>query len=825
AICPGLALETVAHEADENADSEMSGPEAQERLQSAMEDGVLKVMSKMGISTVDSYRGAQIFEAIGLGPEVVDLCFAGTPSAVGGVGWAELGDDCLARHREYRLIDGGYYRALKKPGAEYHTHNDPVVKALNEFRAAHLLQAAIRDGSNEHYERFAELVNSRPPTELHDLLEFVPAGEPVPLDEVEPALAITARFSTGAMSHGALSREAHETLAEGMNLVGGKSNCGEGGEARYRFRTRGQAKGDKNSRIKQIASGRFGVTPEYCAYADELNIKMAQGSKPGEGGQIPGAKVSDEIATLRHTQPGIGLISPPPHHDIYSIEDLAQLIFDLKQVNSNADVSVKLVAEDNVGTIAAGVTKALAEVVHISGANGGTGASPLMSIKHAGLPWELGLADTQKALIENGLRDRVRVRIDGGLLTGRDVLMGALLGADEFSFGTAGMIAEGCIMARACHKDTCPTGVATQRPHLRAKFAGTAEGVAAYMLFIAEEVRRLLASMGMRTLDEAIGRVECLRQRRLDGNARANTMDLTPLITPPPDPAATRHFVAPVDIQRPRSPLGDRLHEDAFQKVWDGDEFELRYPIANADRTVGAALGGALALEFGDRPPPGTVMVRFDGSAGQSFGAFLTHGIEFELVGEANDYVGKAMAGGRIVVRAPANDVSLAIDHGGGPPVLGGNTCLYGATGGELYIAGSAGERFGVRNSGAVAVVEGVGDHACEYMTGGTVVVLGPVGYNLGAGMTGGQAFVWDPKAQLNARLNRALVEAARPDAELLEELRWMVERHQELTGSARSADLLRDWQATVEHMWVVAPTDHIRRMEAQREGQVSANA
>ncbi|MFN2506220.1 MAG: glutamate synthase large subunit, partial [Acidimicrobiales bacterium] len=653
AICPGLALETVAHDADENADTELSGPEAQQRLQSAMEDGVLKVMSKMGISTVDSYRGAQIFEAIGLGPEVVDVCFAGTPSVVGGIGWAELGEDCLARHQEYRLIDGGFYRSLKKPGSEYHTHNDPVVKALNELKAAHLLQAAIRQESDENYDRFAEMVNSRPPTELHDLLELVPAGPPVPLEEVEPALAITARFSTGAMSHGALSREAHETLAEGMNLVGGRSNCGEGGEARSRFLTRGQEKGDKNSRIKQIASGRFGVTPEYCAYADELNIKMAQGSKPGEGGQIPGAKVSDEIATLRHTQPGIGLISPPPHHDIYSIEDLAQLIYDLKQVNGLADVSVKLVAEDNVGTIAAGVAKALAEVIHISGANGGTGASPLMSIKHAGLPWELGVADTQKALIANGLRDRVRVRMDGGLLTGRDVLMAALLGADEYSFGTAAMIAEGCIMARACHKDTCPTGVATQRPHLRAKFVGTPEGVAAYMLFIAEEVRRGLAALGLRSLDEAIGRVECLRQRTVD-DPRANTMDLTPLITPPDDPEAPRHYVRPVDIQRPRSALGDRLLADAFRPIWDGAEIELSYPIVNADRTVGAALSGALAMEFGETPPPGTAFVRFDGSAGQSFGAFLNHGIEFELVGEANDYVGKAMAGGRIVIRPPA---------------------------------------------------------------------------------------------------------------------------------------------------------------------------
>jgi glutamate synthase domain-containing protein 2/glutamate synthase domain-containing protein 1/glutamate synthase domain-containing protein 3 len=814
AISPGLALETVASEADANEDSELVGPEAQARLQAAMEDGVLKIMSKMGISTVDSYRGAQIFEAIGLGPDVVATCFTGTPSVMGGIGWTELGEDALERHAEGRLVDAGFYRARKR--GEYHTHNDDVVKSLNEFKAAHLLQRALKDGHDELYDQFATLVNGRPPTEPRDLLDLVPAGDPIPVDEVEPALNITRRFSTGAMSHGSLSREAHETLAEAMNLVGGKSNCGEGGEAPYRFRTRGQEQGDKNSRIKQIASGRFGVTPEYCAFADELNIKIAQGSKPGEGGQIPGAKVSDEIAGLRHTQPGIGLISPPPHHDIYSIEDLAQLIFDLKQVNGLADVSVKLVAEDGVGTIAAGVAKALAEVVQISGANGGTGASPLMSIKHAGLPWELGLADTQAALVENSLRDRIRVRVDGGFMTGRDVLIAALLGADEYSFGTAAMIAEGCIMVRACHKDTCPTGVATQRPHLRAKFAGTPEGVAAYFVYIAEEIRQLLASLGLRSLDEAIGRVECLRQKKVD-NERGNAMDLTPLITPPEDGAAPRRFVAPVDIQKTRSTLGDQLLDDAFRPIWDGDEIELEYKITNSDRTVGAALGGAIALEYGSVPPRGTACVHFEGSAGQSFGAFLTHGIEFDLVGEANDYVGKGIGGGRVVIRPPANDK--------GDPVLAGNTCLYGATAGDIFIAGSAGERFAVRNSGATAVVEGVGDHCCEYMTGGTIVVLGDVGYNLGAGMTGGQAFVYDPEANLTARLNTALVEAVRPDAELLEEVRWLIERHHELTQSPRAAELLKDWVSTVNHMWLVAPTDQIRRIQAEQAGRVSASA
>ena len=670
------------------------------------------------------------------------------------------------------------------------------------------------NGSATSYQRFADLVNGRPATELHDLLELVPAGPPVPLDEVEPALAITRRFSTGAMSHGALSREAHETLTEAMNLIGGLSNCGEGGESYTRFKTRGQAKGDKNSRIKQIASGRFGVTPEYCAFADELNIKMAQGSKPGEGGQIPGNKVSEEIAALRHTQPGIGLISPPPHHDIYSIEDLAQLIYDLKQVNRHADVSVKLVAEDGVGTIAAGVVKALAEVVHISGCNGGTGASPLTSIKHAGLPWELGVAETQQALIENGLRDRVRVRMDGGLMTGRDVIMAALLGADEYSFGTAAMIAEGCIMLRACHKDTCSTGIATQRPHLRAKFAGTPEGVAAYMVFIAEEVRRYLAELGLphHGRGHRPGGV-----RPPAGGRRPPGQHHGP--RPAAGPARRPRRPPPLRAARcpssgPARPWATAWSTTPSRRCGTAPTSGCSYPIGNSDRTVGAALSGALALEFGETPPPGTAIVRFDGSAGQSFGAFLGHGIEFELVGEANDYVGKAMAGGRVVIRPPENDA--------GNPVLAGNTCLYGATGGELYVAGSAGERFAVRNSGASAVVEGVGDHACEYMTGGCVVILGPVGYNLGAGMTGGQAFVWDPEGKLASRLNPALVDAALPDADLLEDLRWRIERHAELTGSPRGQALLADWDATVADMWLVAPVDQIRRMEALRASQVA---
>ncbi|MDQ3679446.1 MAG: glutamate synthase large subunit [Actinomycetota bacterium] len=823
AICPRLALLTVAADADASEDSDMLSTEAQERYHAAVEDGVLKVLSKMGISTVDSYRGAQIFEIVGLGQDVVDVCFAGTTSTVGGLGWDALGEDALSQHgaagwppaeEAGRLSNPGYYRDLKR-GGEYHTHNKEVVDALNNMNAAHLLQRALRSDREDLYEQFASLVNDRSPTELRDLLELVPVHDPIPVEEVEPATEITKRFSTGAMSHGSLSAEAHETLAEAMNLIGGRSNCGEGGEAEYRFYTRGQPTGDKNSRIKQIASGRFGVTPQYCAYADELQIKVAQGSKPGEGGQLPGHKVSDEIALLRHTQPNVTLISPPPHHDIYSIEDLAQLIFDLKQVNPFADVSVKLVAEDGVGTVAAGVVKALAEIVQISGSNGGTGASPLSSIKHAGMPWELGLADAQSALIENGLRDRARLRIDGNLMTGRDVVMAALLGADECSFGTAAMIAEGCIMLRACHRDTCSTGIATQRPNLRAKFTGTPEGVAAYLLFVAHEARQLLASLGLRSMDEAIGRVECLRQRQT-GDPRVDSVDLGPIITPPADTGAPRRFVAKLPIQRTRSQLGDRIEADAFHAVWDGDDLELRYPITNRDRTVGAALGGAIALEWGERSPRGTAIVHLEGSAGQSFGAFLTHGIELHLVGEANDYVGKAMGGGRIVIRPPADDA--------GEPVLAGNTCLYGATGGDLFVGGSVGERFGVRNSGAVAVVEGAGDHVCEYMTGGTIVVLGPVGYNVGAGMTGGEAYVYDPEALLTARLNTALVEAQLPAAEHVQHLRWLVERHVELTGSTQAKAILDNWSAALDHMWRVAPIGRVQRIEAHSAGRVGAS-
>jgi glutamate synthase domain-containing protein 2/glutamate synthase domain-containing protein 1/glutamate synthase domain-containing protein 3 len=847
-VCPRLALESIAELADNGRlgrDAASAG-EAQEAYRHAVRDGVMKIMSKMGISTLDSYRSSQIFEALGLSGDVVDTALVGVASKIGGIGLAELAEDVLHRHAtaypsaQAKLDSPGFYKFKK--GGDYHGNNPEVVGALHttlgiaddgpgpigggslvakDLTAAHLLSVATDEGRYELYEEFARLVNERPASEPRDLLRFVEAEEPAPLEEVEPATAIAQRFFTGAMSLGALSPEAHETLAMAMNMIGGSSNCGEGGEDPARFATRGSHR-DRNSKAKQIASGRFGVTPQYLAFADEIQIKMAQGAKPGEGGQLPGHKVSELIARLRHTQPGVALISPPPHHDIYSIEDLAQLIFDLKQVNPFASVGVKLVASAGVGTVAAGVVKGLADAVQIAGADGGTGASPLSSIKHAGLPWELGLAETQQTLVRNGLRSRARLQVDGGFRTGRDVLVGALLGADEYGFGTAALLAEGCIMVRACHRDTCPVGVATQRPELREKFVGTPEMVATYLLFVAEEVRRGLAALGLRSLDEAIGRVDLLAPKAPDDQeARALQLDVSLLLA---DPIANgdalddaRCYQESLALQSPRDELGDRLFDDAFPSVWEGTLLSLKYDIRNGDRTVGARLGGAIGLEFGEGAPGGSVSVRFSGQAGQSFGAFLTAGVEFLLTGEANDYVGKGMGGGRIVIRPPEDDA--------GNPVLLGNTVLYGATGGELFVAGRAGERFAVRNSGARAVVEGVGEHACEYMTGGVVVVLGPTGANVGAGMTGGELYVLDDSSGILARVNAQLVEPRRPDGPQLARLRALVERHAELTGSSVAAELLDDWDRRAAAFWRVAPRTELARVETTQEGTVGALA
>jgi glutamate synthase (ferredoxin) len=795
AVVPRVALQAIAALCAEGriGGDSPSAEVAQDRFRRAVEEGVLKVMSKMGVSTVDAYRAAQIFEAVGLGPDVVDLCLAGTSSPFGGVSLRDLGAIALERHdRAYgaprpALANPGFVK--HRAGGEYHATNPDVVDAL------HGALGIVESGEAPSYDRyldFATAVNNRLPAEPRDLLDVVPAGRRVPVEEVEPVASIVKRFSTGAMSHGSLSAEAHEAIALGLNAIGGKSNTGEGGEDRARYRD------GRNSRIKQVASARFGVTPEYLAFADELQIKMAQGSKPGEGGQLPGHKVSEEIASLRHTSPGVTLISPPPHHDIYSIEDLAQLIYDLKQANPHADVSVKLVSTAGVGIVAAGVVKGLADVVHVAGADGGTGASPLSSIKNAGLPWEAGLAETHAELIRSGLRGRTRIRVDGGFKTGRDVVMAALLGADEFSFGTSVLLAQGCIMVRACHRDTCPTGIATQRPELRAKFAGDSEKIAAYLGFVAQEVREMLAGMGLRTLEEAVGRTDLLRPRE-EGRrdpAAPGPLDVRPLIAQPG--REPHRFVRHVPLQRPASPLGNLVAELGFRLLHEPGAHDLSFPIANSDRAVGARLGAAAARTFGADPPPGRVRIRFSGSAGQSFGAFLTSGVEFALEGEANDYVGKGLGGGRIVVTPPADDA--------GDPVLMGNTVLYGATGGELFCAGRVGERFAVRNSGAVAAVEGTGDHACEYMTRGVVLVLGPVGRNVGAGMSGGEAFFYDPEGVVPERINGQLVEVSRPTSAQLAVVRLLVERHAGLTDSAMGRAVLRRWSRTKRAFVRVAP-------------------
>ncbi len=813
AICPRLSLETMAALANAGRlGRDGSDPIlAQQRFRRAMEDGVLKVMSKMGISDVASYRGAQIFEAIGLADEIMAKAFGRTSSAVGGIGFAELEQDAWQRieaafAERPQLGNPGFIKMRR--GGEEHATTAPVVSALKESvtsgqrEAAYLLRRAVAGGGWEVYERFAKAVNDREPLELRDLLELVPAGPPLPLEVIEPVSAIVKRFSAGAMSQGALSAEAHETLAIALNMIGARSNSGEGGEALARFGTA------RNSAIKQVASGRFGVTPAYLRSAEELQIKIAQGAKPGEGGQLPGHKVSAEIAELRHTEPGIALISPPPHHDIYSIEDLAQLVFDLRQVHPGADVSVKLVAEAGVGIVAAGVVKALADVVHIAGCDGGTGASPLSSIKNAGAPWELGLAETQQALVSEGLRGRVRVRVDGGFKTGRDVVVAALLGADEYSFGTSLLLAEGCLMVRACHLDSCPVGIATQRPELRKRFAGTPEKVAAYLLFVAEEVRRQLAALGLRSLDDAIGRTELLHQRPT-GNGRKDLIDLSPLLVK--EGGGPFRYNEEPRIIASGGELNDRLATEAAV-ILDRDlELELDYTITNGDRTVGARIGGDIGDHFGFGAPPGSVTVRFRGVGGQSFGAFLADGITFELTGAANDYVGKGMNGGTIVIR-PGAEIR-------GHPVLAGNTLLYGATGGRLHIAGRVGERFAVRNSGAVAVVEGTGGHPCEYMTSGTVVILGEFGRNLGAGMSGGQAFVYDPEGRLETRMNPDLVVAEPLGKAAAASLRSLVEQHLELTGSSRAKALLDDWDTALRDFRRVHPKGNVARLEDEHEG------
>jgi glutamate synthase (ferredoxin) len=819
-VHPYLALATTR---DLAAKAGYDAEKAIKNYRKAVEKGLLKIMSKMGISAISSYRGAQIFEAIGLDGELVERYFTGTPTRIGGATLEAIAADALRFHAEAHgedpnLRDRGIYR-FRKAG-EYHAFNPLVFKALHK---------AVRTESFEAYESYANLVDERSPCTLRDLLAYKKAIAPLRLDEIEPVESIVTRFTTQAMSHGAVSREAHETLAIAMNRLGAKSNSGEGGEdpGRYRAYERDMpelshapwhpAAGDwGNSAIKQVASGRFGVTPDYLVSARELEIKMAQGSKPGEGGQIPGHKVNEEIARIRGSVPGVTLISPPPHHDIYSIEDLAQLIYDLKRVNRLARVGVKLVATAGVGTIAAGVAKGYADNIQISGYDGGTGASPLASIKHAGVPWELGLAETQRVLVENNLRGRVTLRVDGGMKTGRDVIIGALLGAEEYGFGTAALVAAGCAMIRQCHLNTCPVGVATQREELRAKFPGTPEHVVNFMAYVAQQVRMILAEMGFRRLDEIVGRVELLEPREVV-LPRATRLDLAALLDDP-DPGGLKPRRSQQnrnDRPEESAPLDEIVWRECEGAIHSQRPLKKRYAMTNRERTVGARLAGEVARIAGPEGlPPGTLQLSFRGSAGQSFGAFCNAGMTLRLEGEAQDYVGKGMHGGEIAIFAPEGSHFKAHDN-----VIMGNTVMYGATGGSLYAAGQAGERLGVRNSGGRIIVEGCGDHGCEYMTGGVVVVLGKTGRNFGAGMSGGIAYVLDLEKTFEGRYNPGMVSLERA-LEGIDEalLRTMIERHHELTGSARAAWILEHWQEVLPRFWKVVPHPGVEDETAQEQ-------
>jgi glutamate synthase (NADPH/NADH) large chain len=836
AINPYLAFATIEQIRLANA-LPLSAEQAQKNYLKALGKGILKVMSKMGISTYQSYCGAQIFDAVGLKSDFVDKYFTGTATTVEGVGLIEIAEEAMARHRRaygedllYRdLLDAGGDYAYRLRGEDHAWTPQAVAR----------LQHAVRGNAREEYRAFAALINDQSERllTLRGLMRFKFADTPVPLEEVEPAAAIVKRFATGAMSFGSISREAHTTLAIAMNRIGGKSNTGEGGEEAERFRP--LANGDSmRSAIKQVASGRFGVTAEYLVNADDLQIKMAQGAKPGEGGQLPGHKVDAHIARVRHSTPGVGLISPPPHHDIYSIEDLAQLIYDLKNVNPRARISVKLVSEVGVGTVAAGVAKARADHVTIAGFEGGTGASPLTSLTHAGSPWEIGLAETQQTLVLNGLRGRIAVQVDGGLRTGRDVVIGALLGADEFGFSTAPLIAAGCVMMRKCHLNTCPVGIATQDPVLRRRFTGQPEHIINYFFFVAEEVRELMARLGFRRFDEMIGRVDRLDTAPAVAHWKARGIDLSRLLHQVP----AKPGVAIRNCERQNHHLERALDNElialARPALERGERVRIERPIRNVNRTVGAMLSGELARRYGHQGlPPDTIRATFHGTAGQSFGAFLARGITLELIGDANDYVGKGLSGGRLIVRQPPAARRDPTEN-----IIVGNTVLYGAIAGEAYFEGVAGERFAVRNSGAVAVVEGTGDHGCEYMTGGVVVVIGETGRNFAAGMSGGIAYVWDPRGRFPSLCNRAGValepvpppdpdeehDPLRPqrdspdveDAGMGDPLRFdamrlriLIERHHRLTGSARARALLDDWEQARSAFVKIVPHDYRRAL------------
>ena len=825
AVCPWLTWETSRHWLDQPKVRKaielgklpaLTVDQVQANVRVALENGLRKILSKIGISLLASYHGAQIFEAIGIGADLIDLAFAGTTSRVAGLSITDLASETLSLHAKAfpelnrtKLEFMGFVQY--RTGGEYHLNSPEMAKALH---------AAVKAGPGyDHFSTYKTLLENRPVTTLRDLLELKPAPTPLPMDQVESVESICARFCTGGMSLGALSREAHEVLAVAMNRIGGKSNSGEGGEDPARFNMLNDVDGEGRSKvlpsigglrngdtacsaIKQIASGRFGVTPEYLRSGKQLEIKVAQGAKPGEGGQLPGPKVDPYIAWLRNSKPGVALISPPPHHDIYSIEDLAQLIHDLHQVHPAARVSVKLVAEIGIGTIAAGVAKANADVIQISGHDGGTGASPLSSIKHAGGPWEMGLTEVHRSLLENGLRNRVLLRADGGLKTGWDVVIAALLGAEEYGFGSVAMIAEGCIMARVCHTNNCPVGVATQKENLRKRFPGLPEQVVNFFLFVAEEVRQLLSVLGVASLQELIGRTELLKARQVQ-LAKTQALDLSCLLAPIAG-AEDRSWLQHASEAHSNGPiLEDQLLADAelMAAIEGHGQLARTVPIINTDRSVCARLAGEIAARHGNTGFKGQLNLTFEGFAGQSFGAFNVQGMNVRLVGEANDYVGKGLCGGRLTVVPPSSG------NDPGSQVILGNTCLYGATGGELFAYGRAGERFGVRNSGARTVVEGAGDHCCEYMTGGVVVVLGSTGRNVAAGMTGGVAFLLDEDDRLTARVNPEIVAICpltTPEQEAL--LKPLLEAYVAETGSTKASAILADWNSWKSRFKLLVP-------------------
>ena len=824
AVCPYLVIESAQDLVRRGVLEGVTTRKAAANVIKALGKGLLKIMSKMGVSTVASYTGAQIFEATGLGSDVIGECFAGTSSRLGGIGFDVLAAETAARHaRAFPALGAGPPHRRLETGGEYQWRRDGEPHLFNP-ETVFKLQHATRSGRRDVFAEYTRLVDSQSERlmTLRGLLRIrgidEPAAQrpPVPLDEVEPAASIVRRFSTGAMSYGSISAEAHQTLAIAMNRLGARSNTGEGGEDPDRYLP--DANGDlRRSAVKQVASGRFGVTSEYLVNADDLQIKMAQGAKPGEGGQLPGNKVYPWIARTRYSTPGVGLISPPPHHDIYSIEDLAQLIHDLKNANPSARVHVKLVAEVGVGTVAAGVAKAHADVVLISGHDGGTGASPLTSLKHAGAPWELGLAETQQTLLRGGLRDRVVVQADGQLKTGRDVIIAALLGAEEFGFATAPLVVAGCVLMRVCHLDTCPVGVATQNPELRSRFTGKAEFVVNFFEFLADEVREYLARLGFRTLADAVGHAELLDAAAAVRHWKASGLDLAPILhVPQLPPGASRHHATSQDHGLDRA-LDNTLIELAEGALREGRAVTLELPVRNVNRTVGTMLGHEVTKRWGGQGlPDDTIDISFRGSAGQSFGAFLPRGITLRLAGDANDYLGKGLSGGRIIA-APDPAAAFAAEE----QVIAGNVIGYGATSGEMFLRGVVGERFCVRNSGATAVAEGTGDHGCEYMTGGRVAVLGPVGRNFAAGMSGGIAYLLDPDPrQVNAEM--ADLEPLGPgDGEFLADL---IRRHLAVTGSAVAARLLADWDAALRRFARVMPKDYKRVLaaagRAEREGR-----